>query len=150
MSRIHFDLIGVRRLIEHCAAAPKHHRQYGKKGKPKPALMLVGDVGVYLMSNGDPGLLVPPDPADPNQSKTKSFVVYARECDPTKMDFDDWWEAKNRLFGGDDGSEHILLTELNAALATYPPNMTELIIDLTADAISLVMFKPKTIAESPA
>jgi hypothetical protein len=38
-------------------------------------LWLVGDQGVYLMPNTD--------------GKTRT-IAYARECDPTKLEFDEW------------------------------------------------------------
>jgi hypothetical protein len=148
MTKIHFDLVGVRRLIEHAAAAPKHQRELGQKGRPKPALMLVGDDGIYLMSSGIPGLMVPSEIPD---TAPKNFVVYASECHPLSMDFDRWWSAKVSIFGGDDGCEHIDLDDINTALATYPETQNQLIIDVTPQSIALVMFKANTKATaSPA
>jgi hypothetical protein len=60
-----------------------------------PGFWLVGDHGVYLMHNGVFG------------EGEKPPVVYADECDPTTMEFDDWWEAKRATFGGDDGVDFI-------------------------------------------
>lgn len=60
-----------------------------------PGFWLVGDHGVYLMHNAV---------LDEGQ---KPGVVYAVECDPTTMDFDDWWDAKRATFGGDDGVDFI-------------------------------------------
>jgi hypothetical protein len=59
----------------------------------KPGLWLVGDHGVYLMSNG-----TLPDGAKP-------LVVYAEECDPGTND--DWFDVKRRTFGGDAPSHRI-------------------------------------------
>jgi len=68
-------------------------------------LWLVGDHGVYLMSNA---------------AIDKPTVVYANECDPTKPPFEAWWEAKLATFGADDGVEFIGIEEIDA-LADSPP-----------------------------
>ena len=59
----------------------------------RPGLWLVGDQGVYLMSNGKLA------------EDGKPFVVYAEECDPNKND--EWFDVKRRTFGGDDGVEFL-------------------------------------------
>lgn len=56
---------------------------------------LVGDDGVYLMHNGY------------RADDELPMVVYATECNPKTMPFDDWWTAKRETFGGDDGVEFI-------------------------------------------
>jgi hypothetical protein len=61
---------------------------------------LVGDEGVYLMHNGQ------------RPEGEKPMVVYATECDPTKLDFDDWWNTKRATWGGDDGVEFIAETTI--------------------------------------
>lgn len=66
---------------------------YGQK--TGPGFWFVGDHGVYLMPNA---VLAKGE---------KPVVVYACECDPTRMEFDDWYDAKRDLFGGDDGAEII-------------------------------------------
>ncbi|MDI3258378.1 MAG: DUF3085 domain-containing protein [Sinobacteraceae bacterium] len=70
-------------------------------------LVFVGDDGIYLMS-GD---------------SSDRTVLYASECNPKSMPFEEWWEAKERLFGGDDGAERIELAsllDLEARLAASP------------------------------
>lgn len=57
-------------------------------------LWIVGDQGIYMMTNGVE-LDKPKDARIP--------VAYAKECDPEKMDFDDWYDRKRMIFGGDDG-----------------------------------------------
>ncbi|MDX0124483.1 DUF3085 domain-containing protein [Sinorhizobium meliloti] len=56
---------------------------------------IVGDHGVYLVHNGNK----PDDEA--------AVVVYARECNPETLPFDEWWENKRASFGGDDGADFI-------------------------------------------
>lgn len=60
-----------------------------------PGFWIVGDSGVYIMHNGK------------TTKAPKQKVVFAEECNPETMPFDEWWEAKNRTFGGDDGAEFL-------------------------------------------
>lgn len=86
---------------------------------------IVGDHGVYLMHNGT------------RPEGEESVVVYARECDPTKMEFDDWWDAKRASFGGDDGVDFIPPTFIiNAAC-----NGSDIEIDFADDAMSMFEVK---------
>lgn len=110
-----FDLAALKPLAAHASSATNfkvglellYDAQYHKGGvivtkdgapdpdnidrtKLKPALELVKDHGVYLMSNGLPGL-----PAGEN-------VVYANEANPKTMAFDDWYDASVDILGGDD------------------------------------------------
>ncbi|PDS41343.1 hypothetical protein CO662_29330 [Rhizobium anhuiense] len=72
----------------------------------KPGLWLVGDHGVYLMSNGK--LL----------DGAKPLVVYAEECDPSTND--DWFDVKRRTFGGDDGVDFINAKQLEPMMVAAP------------------------------
>jgi hypothetical protein len=63
--------------------------------KIEPGLWLVGDDGVYLMSNGNPRLLAAP-PA------TRNLIAIAEEADPARHP-DTWYDTKEAAFGGDDG-----------------------------------------------
>lgn len=63
--------------------------------KIEPALWLVADDGVYLMSNGE----------QPDVPEGQSLpVAYAQESNPKApgADFDGWYEAKHSIMGGDD------------------------------------------------
>src|SRR4051794_38666433 len=86
---------------------------YGlKPGKDEqPGLWLVGDRGVYLLSNGKLA------------GGQKPFVVYAEECNPATND--DWFEVKRRTFGGDDGVDFLDAGQLEAMMAASP-NATHL------------------------
>lgn len=75
--------------------------------KIPPGLMLVGDQGVYFMSNAK----------DDRPVGVKRDVAYALEINPTKVAFDDWWDAKNHSFGGDDGVEFVTIETIEAWLA---------------------------------
>jgi hypothetical protein len=95
-----FPILGVRNVIDRGiadAAANGGHRNpyYGTKPGEgeKPGLWLVGDEGVYIMSNGKI--------AEPQHA----LVIYSEECHPAGNP--DWWDYKRRWFGGDDGIEFI-------------------------------------------
>jgi hypothetical protein len=109
--KLHFDGKAVAELIAHAKAAPEHRPLYGDQATAKPGLWLVGDDGVYLMSNGLPPL--PGNGAKPNR------VVKARECDPEKVDFEDWWSMKADTFGEDDGCEFLPLDHIEEAFAAW-------------------------------
>lgn len=58
-------------------------------------LWLVGDEGVYFMG------------ADSTEE-----IIYAEECNPERLPFDEWWAVKQATWGGDDGVVEVLSTEL--------------------------------------
>lgn len=90
----------------------------------KPGLWLVGDQGVYLLSNGKL-----PD-------GTKPLVVYAEDCDPRTND--DWFDVKRRTFGGDDGVDFIGAEQLEAMMAAAP-EATHLHIAFLQDSMQLTL-----------
>jgi hypothetical protein len=105
-NRLTFPLEGCLLLAEHVRNAPKQATLYGKV--TELCLWLVGDQGVYLMSPGRPHL-----PKEDNPEH--HHVIYAVECDPDTMEFDDWWINKQNSFGGDDGCETIPLSLFDGA-----------------------------------
>lgn len=115
MSRatLKFDAPAVARLMEHAAAAPEHrHSEFEAADGRGPALMFVKDDGIYVMSNGLPGLERPGN------------VVYARNYDPRKGDV---WDRCRDAVGGDDFAEYIGLTELGP----MPENAVALVIGVS-------------------
>ena len=95
-----FPIPAVRKVIERGiadAAANGGFRNpyYGlKPGEgEKPGLWLVGDDGVYILSNGKLA------------EGARPLVVYSEECHPVGNP--DWFDYKRRHFGGDDGVEFI-------------------------------------------
>lgn len=124
-----FPIPAVRKVIERGIAdaganGAFRNPHYGlAPGKDeKPGLWLVGDQGVYIMSNGKlaEGQL--------------SLAIYAEECHPGSSP--DWWHYKTRHFGGDDGVEFLdaerVLRLINADIA-----FTHLRIVLTETEIAL-------------
>jgi len=100
--KLHFKNAEVKKLVNHTFSAKKHAPLYENPETEKAGLWLVGDQGVYLMSNGRPNMDKPEGEG--------CFVAYAKECDPNN-DKIDWWENKRASFGGDDGCEFIELSD---------------------------------------
>jgi hypothetical protein len=104
MARLIFEAEAVRRVVEHSLSAPKQREEttgYDPKTfksitKPvdAPAVVLVHDDGVYLMSNGEP--------RDIGEGE-RSFVAYAKGCNPQKDA--NHWDRSRDLVGGDDFAE---------------------------------------------
>lgn len=124
-----FPILAVRKVVERGiadAAANGGFRNpyYGTRPGEgeKPGLWLVGDEGVYILSNGK---LVEGE---------RAFVIYAEECHP-KGDID-LWDYKRRHFGADDGIEFI---EAERLLPLFDRNMgaTHLNLQLTETEITL-------------
>ena len=92
----------------------------------RPGLWLVGDEGVYIMSNGKLA------------EDQRPLVVYAQECDPKTNS--DYWHYKRQHFGGDDGVEFLDAAEL-VKLINAAPSATHLTITMTDSALSLVLVR---------
>ena len=93
-------------------------------------IWLVGDRGVYLMSNA---------PIEEVRNAGFKHPVYAREANPGTMENHDWWVAKNASSGGDDSSDFIAAETLEKALGPDP-----LKIDVTQDSLSFKIQKTET------
>ena len=95
MPVLRFKAEDVRRVVEHSIAAPRQSDvAYTTKPVEAPAVLLVHEQGVYLMSNGQPRDILGADAAD------RSFCAYAIGCHPEKDA--DWYETARGLVGGDD------------------------------------------------
>lgn len=123
-----FEISAVREVItrgEADAAANGGFRNpyFGERRdeREKPGFWLVGDEGVYVMSNGKLA------------EGQRPLVVYASECDPKANP--DWWDYKRHHFGGDDGIEFI---DADLLIPSFDkkPEATHLGIQLTENAIS--------------
>ena len=161
--RLHFDQALVRQLLEHSKAATErrpsfdqlYEGRFRRDGKDVdldtlgsdnfptaddvdstriPAgLWLVGDQGIYLMSNGRPPLLV--DPAD-----TRNVTARAAETNPA-VDPDGWWEVKRAAFGGDDGVVFLELPFVEGLIALGRDGTV--CLDLTPKQIEVVVPHPR-------
>ena len=168
--RLHFDQALVRQLLDHSKAATErspsleqlYEGRFRRNGKDAdlnnltaanfptaddvdparipPGLWLVGDEGVYLMSNGKPALLV--DPAD-----TRHVVAHAAEANPA-ADVEVWWDVKRAAFGGDDGVVFLELTFAEGLLARARDG--RVCMDLSPTQVEAVMPYPAGSAIPPA
>ena len=103
--KLHFPWNEIQKLIEEIDTAIIGQPLYGEEtGK---GFWLVGDHGVYLMPNTTDGIHHRKLGKDDSR-----LVVYARECNPDTMAFDDWWGNKRASFGGDDGVEFLNVQEI--------------------------------------
>ncbi|HME21498.1 MAG TPA: DUF3085 domain-containing protein [Acetobacteraceae bacterium] len=153
--KLHFDAQLVKRLLDHSKAAPDHaptlsqrfSGKFRKDGRDVGAndawptaadidpaklhagLWLVGDQGIYLMSNGTPGLLAEP-------GTTKHVVVHAAEADPA-LPFDTWWDVKRRAFGVDDGVIYLDLAFVECLLAGQRDG--RICLDLTPTSVKIAV-----------
>jgi hypothetical protein len=131
--RLTFPISDVLEALDELRGATACRTLYDKTtGK---GLWLVGDQGVYLMPNTTDG-----PRASRRQPGDCNFVVYARECDPTKLEFDTWWANKRASFGGDDGVEFIAMADIEDITAQPPgPGMVadHLFIEITTTGFSI-------------
>ena len=125
MAILEFDAVRVRQLIEHAKAAPTHRKLHEGSDPPGPCLWLVGDQGVYLMSNGHPHL---------TGADGKSLVAYGKDCNPHEDE--DWWETKSDLYGGDDGADE--LTFVSAIEARLAGGAATIRLALSSQSIELL------------
>jgi hypothetical protein len=123
-----FDVATVWRLIDHARNSPVSLPSYGRV-RPKKALWLVGDAGIYLMSNGSPAI-----DAKGNLIKKKKSVGIQRlvapafGCDPSYNAFEDWWPIHNAV---DDGSDFSISISIKAFDTILPLCKTHIIILLS-------------------
>ena len=127
-STLIFDGTAVLELLTHAKTASSHTSPYGLNPDSGAGLMLVKDDGIYLMSNGAPGL---------PGTDTAHKVVYARgyEALPATAKMEERitrYDKTREAVGGDDFTE-LLPAKNFERLRAY--DTVE--IKLTADRITL-------------
>jgi hypothetical protein len=141
MARLVFDAAELLRVVDHSIANTQSRflSDWDEKKNeaiysvPKaPAVLLVKDQGIYIMSNGDPGDLL--DPSKAGDQYAQRYVVYAKGCNP-KTDGDDVWDRCRRLVGGDDFGETLQWAEKIKEYITR--GAKQIIINFGARQISL-------------
>lgn len=95
-----FHAAQLRRIVDHAKAAPEH--DMGSDQEPEPAVTLVGDHGVYLISNG-----LPRDKR--RTGEARNFVAHALGINPYQDN--DWFETKRALYGDDDGVDTLCIID---------------------------------------
>jgi hypothetical protein len=127
-----FNREEVLKLVAITKAATKCHVPYTGKAwktpeKTDPGLELVGDDGVYLMSNACD---------QKRDAQGACALAYANEVNPKKLEFSVWWEAKRCGFGGDDGVNFLPLAEIEKWIAASTGPL--LSMDISAKSIVLL------------
>jgi hypothetical protein len=88
MRTLHWEIEELRPLWEHALCAPDWREPHAFAGRREPGLLLVKDLGCYIMSNGDPGWVRP---------NGAHVVAYSEE-----LGADDRWVTLARCCGADD------------------------------------------------
>lgn len=125
--KLHFLWTGIETLLTEVITAKTVRPLYGENtGK---GLWLVGDQGIYLMANTSDGEIN-------SRPKADGLLpcVYAAECNPATMAFEDWWANKQITFGGDDGVEFLPLADIVAFRRDDP---VQLVIEFAGGTFTL-------------
>lgn len=124
-----FSIAAVRAVIARGRADAQAHGGFRdlyfglRPGKgAQPGFWLVGDHGIYIMSNGK----LP--------EGKKPMIVYAEECDPRTNEA--WFEVKHDTYGGDDGADFIDAADVEAMMAASPEAI-HLRFTFTSDSIQI-------------
>ena len=114
---LRFDKHIVWRIRDHARNSRKFKSSWGKKGT-KPELWLVGDLGVYLVSNGEPPISYKGEVPRPGRKVELPYLAaYADGCDPSQYEVEEWWPIHNAVDEGNDFVIRIPLTAIDKALA---------------------------------
>jgi hypothetical protein len=114
---LRFDKATVRRLVEHARNSPKSRSAYGEQDAG-PALWLVGDAGIYLMSNGLPPISYTGEILKGNGGgKTPYLTAPAVGCDPRYDSAEKWWPLHEVFSEGSDFVLAIPIGEIETALS---------------------------------
>jgi hypothetical protein len=117
-TKLKFAAADMRRIVTHSINAKDQSPiAYTTEPVKAPAIILVHDQGIYVMSNGNPGDIR-------EEGKPGQFVAYAEGFDPEKND--DWWDAARDAVGGDDFAE--TLDWANPILKMLDDGATKIVI----------------------
>ena len=101
-----FDVQQVAMLVMHLREHGKPQTLYGEE--TGLGLWLVGDHGVYLMSNSEVKY------EHPLKGKEGHFVAYAYGCNPDENEA--FYDVKVSLYGGDDGVDFFDIKDIEDAI----------------------------------
>ena len=126
-----FTTAEVKPLVDQALAATEHRPSYTQQGIAPAdipaALWLVKDQGVYLMSNGALS-------KDSEGFVVRAATAYAAECNPTTLEFEEWYGNARAIMGGDDSVESLPLEWFDGVLKRNKPTFR---LYITDDAIEL-------------
>lgn len=107
------DLIPI---IAHAKASTEFRWDFGHVDrKTSPCLVLAKDHGCYLMSGGEPGLIINATSLNGKHTIKKHVCAYAKGMDPV-VDQEDAWGNAQAVCGGDDFGESIDLKIFEAVI----------------------------------
>ena len=111
-----FGVATVWRLVDHARTTKRSMNYYGKRLR-KRSLCLVGDAGIYLISNGlpamdDKGNII----TTKKNTGIRRLTASAIGCDPAYNALDDWWAIHNAIDGGNDFSIPIPIEQFEKVL----------------------------------
>jgi hypothetical protein len=132
-SKLVFEGIAVLELLAHAKAAPKHTSPYGLTANPGPGLMLVKDDGIYLMSNGKPGL---------QGTTTANKVVYALgyEALPASASMKERMNRYDKIHNAAGGDDFAGFLPAKSFARLVPDGRVE--IELTAERMTIFIVGP--------
>lgn len=130
-----FDVATVWRLVDHARTAKRSMTFYGKRLR-KRSLCLVGDAGIYLISNGlpamdDKGNLI----TKKNSIGIRRLIASAAGCDPAYNAFEDWWPIHNAIDDGSDFSIPIPIVEFEVVL---PSCKSQIVIRINSERYEIL------------
>ena len=147
MTRLVFDIEQVAGLADHARNAPRNRMdptqrieiygedacdpQPGEQDVARPALWLVKDEGIYLMSTG-----LYPEGHGRALPGGRMAVAYAVGFDPRREDRLDVWDRARDAVGGDDFADPLPLEWVDAAVRARAP---EFVLEFKPDAVELVL-----------
>ena len=124
-----FNAADVLPLVQHSLSASEWVSPMREpETATEPSVVLVADQGVYLVSGGRPGLA--------RAEGKGSVVAYAKGLQPRVDPFDDWYDGKVAIVGGDDFAE--ALPWARDILEQIESGAQEIRIKITADAVRLL------------
>ena len=108
---LRFDKVSVWRLYDHARNSPRIAKGYWDERRAKRALVLVGDSGIYLMSNGEPPMM---DDGrvmrGKNTKRQLRFTAMAEGCGVAD-DMTAWWHLHNAIAEGSDFAHALVLSD---------------------------------------
>lgn len=148
MTTLSFDIEQVAGLADHARQAPKNRMDFaqreekygedrmwepqpGEEEAAEPALWLVKDEGIYLMSTG-----IYPEGHERAHPEGHAATAYAQGFDPRQRDRMDIYDDARAAVGGDDFSETVPLEWVDAAVKARAASFD---IDVTRTGMSLVL-----------
>lgn len=124
-----FDKTAVQRLVDHARTAPEHLPLYGELAK-RAALWIVGDEGIYLMSNGSPALMAVGELDRSGGGPGRRWICYANYCSPD--DPPDYWAHIHKAVRG--GNDFVIAVDALANLQAVIDRADDVVVIVTDGA----------------